>query len=193
MKSGNSVTTSMRIPSRDSLPVRRPVEHDASGIQLDFHDSFLHERNPVFLFAPHDHHRPGRRRAEVIDTSRATHRRRRPPRALRGRSVVLTGCRRRHFAAPHAQLQPHLQARLFRRLDALRAWPAHPCPVTRPASTSDRRPSDRRRPSCQVVVIENVVDGLGVRLDLDPALDAERAGDLAQNDDPVRAESRRSR
>src|SRR5687767_9339286 len=68
--SGNSVTTSMRMApfriNKSVQPVQAPVEHDAPGIQVDFHDAVLHERDPMLPSAANHHHIAARRGAEMI-------------------------------------------------------------------------------------------------------------------------------
>src|SRR5512138_2896342 len=107
----------MRIPAFAS-PIRSPIQHDVTRVDVDLHDPVLHERDPVLALAPNDDDVARGCRAKVVDSSKHV--------AFSGprlesfdiAPVELTGPWRRHFAARNADLCTDDQPGVLRRLNA---------------------------------------------------------------------------
>src|SRR5512138_3422124 len=107
----------MRIPAFAS-PIRSPIQHDVTRVDVDLHDPVLHERDPVLSLTPDDDDVARGCRAKVVDSTQHVALSAARLESFDIAPVELTGLRRRHFAARNADFGTDDQPGVLGGLDA---------------------------------------------------------------------------
>src|SRR5690606_32537087 len=172
----------MRMPVFAS-PVRGPIEDDTASLEIDLHDSVLHERNPVLPLAANDDDVSAGRRSKMVHPTEqlAASTARLEPFEIA--PVILARRKRRHLASRNADFSPGIQARIFRRIDACklheRALAGHA-----PIFERDRNPFAAAA-NAPMLVLEDVLGRIRKGSNFDPAPNPERSRNLPERDDAI--------